>query len=306
MISKIVMGSDAYGCCKYLLQDEKRATVIDSNGVRNYDYKLMAADFNTNRELLPELNKHVVHAILSFPHEEQPSNLDMVKYGRQYLNELGLDSSPYCFVHHNDKKHSHFHIVSSLVDLQGNKVNDSWIGLRGKKAAQKVTLENNLIPAVGKHVSKMNLSALNEKEAAKYKAYLLINSSIDRCYSFSELGTNLEKKNIKMAFKYKRGDQSVIQGISFHINGYSFKGSEIDRKLSYKSIENRLIDNRHSISPKVQLSTKNYINNHVSVDKNMPIDTMSNVIGSIGSSTGNYIEENENDKKRKKRIRPKF
>ena len=45
MISKVVIGKTFYGACRYVCMDKKRAVVLATEGVRDYDYKLMAKDF---------------------------------------------------------------------------------------------------------------------------------------------------------------------------------------------------------------------------------------------------------------------
>ena len=45
MISKVIIGKTFYGACRYVCMDQKRAVVLEAEGVRDYDYKLMAEDF---------------------------------------------------------------------------------------------------------------------------------------------------------------------------------------------------------------------------------------------------------------------
>jgi hypothetical protein len=44
------------------------------------------------------------------------------------------------------------------------------------------------------------------------------------------------KKNIETLYRYK-GQTKELQGISFEIGEYKYKGSEIDRKFSVKNLE---------------------------------------------------------------------
>ncbi len=43
MISKVITGKTFYGACRYVCMDEKRALVLEKEGVRGHNYKLMAA-----------------------------------------------------------------------------------------------------------------------------------------------------------------------------------------------------------------------------------------------------------------------
>jgi len=45
MISKVIIGKTFSGACRYVCQDQKRAVVLDAEGVRSYDWKLISEDF---------------------------------------------------------------------------------------------------------------------------------------------------------------------------------------------------------------------------------------------------------------------
>ncbi|MDQ2719861.1 MAG: relaxase/mobilization nuclease domain-containing protein [Bacteroidota bacterium] len=67
-----------------------------------------------------------------------------------------------------DKNHQHLHIIANLVNNNGETIKDNWIGLKGKKVAQKLTLKYGLKETIYKNLSLINLEVLNEKEANKY------------------------------------------------------------------------------------------------------------------------------------------
>ncbi len=57
MISKVVSGKSFYGVCKYICEDEKRAMVLETEGVRAHHFKQMSADFKTQQAFRPSLTK---------------------------------------------------------------------------------------------------------------------------------------------------------------------------------------------------------------------------------------------------------
>ncbi|MGI8584273.1 MAG: hypothetical protein ACR2KX_18930 [Chitinophagaceae bacterium] len=59
MISKVITGKTFYGACRYVCMDQKRAVVLEADGVRGYDYKLMAKDFEMQQAFRPSLKKAV-------------------------------------------------------------------------------------------------------------------------------------------------------------------------------------------------------------------------------------------------------
>jgi hypothetical protein len=45
--------AQVYGACGYICMDQKRAQVLEAEGVRAHDYKLMATDFIMQQNLRP-------------------------------------------------------------------------------------------------------------------------------------------------------------------------------------------------------------------------------------------------------------
>ncbi|MEJ7671712.1 MAG: relaxase/mobilization nuclease domain-containing protein [Chitinophagaceae bacterium] len=154
MISKVVIGNGFYGACRYVCMDQERAVVLETEGVRNYHYKLMADDFETQHHFRPSLSKAVFHGILSFYPGEKITDETMIEIAKKYLAELKIENTQYAITKHTDKNHQHLHILANLVNNNAEAIKDSWIGLRGKKAAQKLTLQYNLKIAEGKILTK--------------------------------------------------------------------------------------------------------------------------------------------------------
>ena len=244
MISKVITGKTFYGACRYVCMNKKRAVVLETEGVRGYDHKLMAADFEMQQSFRPSLKKAVFHGILSFyPGEKVVDNL-MVEIAKEYLQKMKITDTQFAIVKHIDKSHSHLHIIANLVNNKGETIKDNWIGLKGKKIAQQLTLKYGLKEAVSKHLSLTNLEALNEKEANRYIIYQAILERLPLSKNIADLKEMLVKENIETLYKY-RGQTNELQGISFKIGDYKYKGSEIDRKFSVKNLGKTI--NRQSI-----------------------------------------------------------
>ena len=90
MISKVITGKTFSGACRYVCMDEKRALVLEAEGVRDYNYKFMAADFEMQHAMRPSLNKAVFHGILSFYPGEKISDQKMAEIAREYLQEMKI------------------------------------------------------------------------------------------------------------------------------------------------------------------------------------------------------------------------
>ncbi len=215
-----------------------------TEGVRDYDYKLMAEDFEAQHELYPLKSKACFHSILSFHPDEKPSDEMMIEIAKKYLSELGVTDTQYAISKHTDKAHLHLHIVANMVNNKGKVITDSWIGLRGKKITLRLTEEYKLIPALKKDLKITNMQALGNKEANRYKIYIAISENLPYSRTLEELEQRLLRVGIETQYKYK-GQTDIKQGISFKKDNISFKGSQIDRKYSFSGLQSVLQQQRN-------------------------------------------------------------
>ncbi|MGN7824751.1 relaxase/mobilization nuclease domain-containing protein [Chitinophaga sp. 22536] len=236
MISKVITGKSFYGCCRYVCADERRAEILEAEGVRDYSYRHMGNDFETNRQQLSDKHRAVFHGILSFYPGEQVTDERLAQIGREYLEKLGITNTQYVITKHTDTDHLHLHIIANLVNNSGKAIRDNWIGLRGKKAAQQLTQKYQLIPAIEKKIALTNLQALNHEETARYEIFQAIEAVLPHCKTLPALENELMKKGIDVQYKYK-GNTQQLQGISFKKGSYAFKGSSIDRKCSISGLQ---------------------------------------------------------------------
>lgn len=242
MISKILSGKSFGGLCRYLCKDQSRALVLEATGVRDYDHNLMALDFELQRRLNPNISQPVFHAILSYYPGEEITDEKMKQIAKEYLQELGIKNTQYVLVRHNDRKHQHVHIVVNRVNNEGKTIKDNWVGLRGKKVAQDLTRKHSLMRANKKTLELTNLERLNDYEANRYKIYQTITDTLPRCNRMTDFEQKLAQKGIETQYKYK-GQTKELQGVSFQVGKYKYKGSEIDRQFSIKNLQKKLAQN---------------------------------------------------------------
>lgn len=243
MISKVISpGKSFAGVCRYLCADSTRCEVILSFGLRDYDYRLMARDFELQRSQNAGLKLPVQHIILSYYPGETVRKELMAQIAQEYLQVIGVKNTQFLVVKHNDRDHLHTHIIFNRVNNDGATISDSFLGLRGKKAAQVLTEKYGLRPAIGKDADLTHIERLNRYEATKYEIFLAVTELLPTCRDLSQLRYRLGLLKIKIIFKYK-GQSEEIQGLSFQKGSFKFKGSEIGREYSYGRILNRLGQN---------------------------------------------------------------
>lgn len=98
------------------------------------NYMKAACNLNTNVK-----NKQF-HAIISTKGKEHsPEELKHIAV--KYLAEMGYHKNPYLIYYHSDTPNNHVHLVSTRVDPDGNKVDDSFEKIRSQKVLQKIMLQ---------------------------------------------------------------------------------------------------------------------------------------------------------------------
>lgn len=239
MISKVIPGHSFSGAIRYIMQDKKHAQVLKVEGVRCHDKRLMIEDFVRQHQLRPEKKQACFHSVMSFYPGEKPSDKTIVEIVDKYLAGLNITDTQYAVMKHTDKDHLHVHIIANMVNNQGKSISDNWIGLKGKKQAQKLTKEFKLMQALSKRLELTHYESMRPTQQHLYTIYEAVKENVKYCSSLDQLERRLLKEGITIQYKYK-GQTQEKQGISFRLGEYCFKGSEVDRNFSLKNLEKAL------------------------------------------------------------------
>jgi hypothetical protein len=252
MIAKIVKGQGFRGVVNYILNQEKKAEILDSDGVMLDDPKAIIESFNFQTELNPRILKPVGHISLNFSAQDQEklSSEFMVKIARDYMAQMGITDTQYLIARHNDKDHPHIHLVFNRIDYNGNTISDRNDRFRSEKICKELTREYGLYHAQGKENVKQH--RLREPDKTKYEIYNSLKEIIPKSQNWEQIIRGLNDQNIGVTFKYK-GKTDEIQGIIFNKNGYTFNGSKVDRQFSFSKINQQLQLKEHkSIQAELQ------------------------------------------------------
>ena len=242
MQGRVFLTAKSFGeTCAYVCERQSMAIVLDVEGVHPYDQRLMAADFEEqHHRLMPEKEKPVFHAALTFPPGEEVSDQKLVEIGRKYLQKIEVVNTQYAFVKHLDKAHLHMHIIANRVNYDGKPTAKGLVIERSIKAAEELTREYGLRQDRGKRLSATRLEALHEPDVKRYQIYQAIQESLPRCRGMDDLEKDLLRKGITMRYRRDKetGEQ---QGISFRLENRSFKGSRVDNDYSLRGLERKLV-----------------------------------------------------------------
>jgi hypothetical protein len=231
MIGKVITGKSFGGCIRYVVQKQD-AVILDAAGVRMQQVNQTINDFNLQRKYNPNLGQAVGHIALSWSVNDLDKLNDevMVSIAKEYLQKMKILDTQYLIVKHQDKLHPHIHIVYNRVSNDGKTIPDNFQKQRNAKATKELTLKHGFFLSPGKEA--VNRKQLKGEDKIKYQLYDAITAAGKKVKNLNELKQVLAKHGIGMHFKYRSGT-TEIQGISFSIGEHKFKGSEIDRSLSF-------------------------------------------------------------------------
>ena len=306
MIAKIVKGSNFRGVVNYILDKEKDAEILVSDGLFSENKDTIVMSFEAQSGMNPRVTKPVGHIALAFSREDEHRLTDRTMAGiaLEYLERMSIKDTQVLVVRHFDKEHPHVHIAFNRIANDGRTISDRNERIRSTRICKELTRKYGLYVSEGKE--KVKLHRLKEPDKTRYELYFLLKSEVSRCGNWRQFAANLDKQGVEMQFKYK-GKSDEVQGIVFSKNGYSFSGSKIDRRLSYSKIDEVLNTNRQE--EQQRMMTVNRVSEQPipQFESKGSDDLYSGSIGLLmpnatnGQADENYFEKQLKRKKKKQR-----
>jgi len=257
MIAKIVKGQDFSGVVNYVLNPEKQAELLQSEGLRIKDHQSIIESFRIQAGMNNRIKRPVGHISLDFSPKDKPTLTSerMQEIADAYMKAMGIENTQYLLVRHYDKEHPHVHLVYNRVDNDGKTISDKNDRYRSEKICKELTHQFGLYFAKGKE--QVNTHRLKEPDKTKYRIYEALKISLPGCKNWDELIDKLKDDQITVKFKFM-GKTSEVQGVTFTMNGYSFSGSKVDRQFSVSKITARLEMKQRNEEIKALQQSKNY------------------------------------------------
>jgi len=217
MIAKIVKGKCFRGVINYVLDKNKDAELLSSDGLRLKSNEAIIQSFTHQAELNSRITKPVYHISLDFSAQDKAkiTNELMVKIGVDYMKQMKIEDTQYLIARHFYKEHPHIHLVINRINYDGKTISDNNDRHRSEKICKELTRQHGLYFAKGKDQVKLN--RLKEPDKTKYEIYETLKDLIQKC---KELENQLQKQGIAIAYKYK-GKTDEIQGVTFTKNELS-------------------------------------------------------------------------------------
>ena len=243
MIAKIVKGASFRGCVQYVTGKDN-ATVLASDGVLLGSVGNIADSFEYQRGLNPRCSKPVGHIALSFKPEDKDKLTDemMAIIAREYMELMGIRNTQFILVRHHNTANPHCHLVYNRVDNNGRIISDKFERRRSEKVVKQLKDKYGLTYSDGK--GQTRTERLHYTERTKFEIQNAVKAALQASRTWQQFTDRLKQQGVEVEFKRRRGNDGVIEGITFIKDGVRFKGSQIGRQFSYAKLNERLADDK--------------------------------------------------------------
>ena len=246
MIAKSIKGKSFRGVVAYDLQEGK-SVLLETNMAAGTQgtVREFAAEFGLVRALRPSLNKAVCHVSLSLHPDEKLSDDKWCYVAKDWLEGMGYNNNQFIVSRHTDTEHPHIHILVNRISLDGSVVSDSNDYKRQELIMRNLEKEYGLVRVPSSHEvgrkaptkGEVEHSLRTNQPSVRMNLQNIIDSTLSANASFPDFVKSLSQQGIDT--KLNQASTGTISGISFAMNGVAFKGSQLGKGYTWKSLEKR-------------------------------------------------------------------
>ncbi|HIC0743183.1 TPA: relaxase/mobilization nuclease domain-containing protein [Escherichia coli] len=259
-MQKIRRGKSFAGIVLYALKPgshhKKDPIVIGGNiTIVGNAAKDLIAEFDSTKQLRPDVQKAVWHNSLRLPKGESLTAKQWSCIADDYMTRMGFSETHLrCYILHDDENGQHIHIIASRVSLDAGKL---YLGrnenLASTRIIQQLERDYNLTRTKGPKASPAAPSpkpklkkSRNEMMIEKRTGELCpkgiiqnaLNELLDTRQSITDFVQQLVAQNIRPIPNI--ASTGRINGFSFEYNGIAFKASQLGKGYSWSALQSRI------------------------------------------------------------------
>ena len=305
MIANIVKGASFAGCTKYAYGKDQ-AEVIDFKDIIPDNHIIAAKCFEHQAQMNKRVKNPVGHISISFKPEDRPrlTNEFMVQLVQEYMDKMGIYDTQYVVVRHHNTPNPHCHLIFNRVDRVGNRISDKKEKIRSMKICKEIKRRYGL--TFGQNKSLTNKAKLRPDEKLRYRLAEEVKLTLEASRNWQEFSNKLTSYGIRADIRFRSGT-TIPQGICFTKYGATFKGSSLDRTLSFSQIDKALSGgiNVEWCSQEEHKSMRESQSNdqNISLMANLSGIASDLVVGMLDSGVGGRSEEQDMKPRKKKGMR---
>jgi len=293
MIANITTGSFTNGMVMYnhnKTKDGKEATLLGVENIPSEELNDITKSIESRNKLNENISKPNIHISLNFHKNDIINNEEIYQIANDYMKEMGYENQPFAIYRHFDKEHPHVHIVSTQINEDGKKINDSYLYRKSQRITRELEKKYNITVATeqqGNKVKNLPLETLIHEhlEHGKHSLTGVLSKIIEEALgekptTEKEFDYALEKHQVKRTFNEKEGNRV---GHIFHLMTFEELG------------DNNLAKNNLGI-PGQELDTSfglNSVMRQIEINAEVKKEGLKNMMGKVYSVINN-IEDSKN------------
>ncbi|HBM2903250.1 TPA: relaxase/mobilization nuclease domain-containing protein [Klebsiella oxytoca] len=259
-MQKIRRGKSFAGIVLYALKPgshhKKDPIVIGGNiTIVGNAAKDLIAEFDSTKQLRPDVQKAVWHNSLRLPKGESLTAKQWSCIADDYMTRMGFSETHLrCYILHDDEDGQHIHIIASRVSLDAGKL---YLGknenLASTRIIQQLERDYNLTRTKGPKASpaapsptpklkKSRNELMIEKRTGELCPKAIIQNGLDELLdtrqSITDFVQQLMAQNIRPIPNIASAGK--MNGFSFEYRGIAFKASQLGKGYSWSALQNKL------------------------------------------------------------------
>lgn len=234
MIGKGKSISHTKASIEYGWNQEKDAEIVFTQNLAGETPKEITDEFETIQSMNDNCERNTFSFVISPTIEdgEKLTSKDLNKITDEFLKDLKLENHQAIAFVHNDKNHKHIHLYVNRIDFEGKAYNDSFIGKRSQKSAERVAEKMQLQTV--KQVKEQKLEKVKDiRKFIKNKHELSFKSFHPEKYQnyIKKMGNFNIKVNPVINKKSNK-----LQGFRYQFKNTNLKGSDVHRSMSINKL----------------------------------------------------------------------
>jgi hypothetical protein len=249
----ISRGRETINVCSYVMRTDKIFKKGEAEKVEDKIFGnmlgnspgVLTQEFVLSQSLKPRVKVNCVHYSVSFPAGEDIEDERIYQMSWHLLQKMGHSPATQFFaVRHHDRPLAHFHLVASVVGLDGQVCKSSWDRLKVKKVEREIETEFALsehpIDKSPRYLShaEHRLKMITGKRPVKERLWEILDAAAVDRPTFPEFVHRLEAEGVEVRLKRDVNDAPI--GISYGFEGMAYGGYHLGRRYTLPGLEKDL------------------------------------------------------------------
>ncbi|MBX2900333.1 MAG: relaxase/mobilization nuclease domain-containing protein [Cyclobacteriaceae bacterium] len=234
MVAKVISGKSIRGALNY---NENKVKEGNASCLLAHKFGSAVSDLSFSNKLTrfekltqrnPKVKTNALHISLNFDTTERLEVRKLKVIAQTYMERIGFGEQPYLVYQHTDAAHPHVHIVSTIIQPNGKRIDIHNLGRnQSEKARKEIEREFNLVQAESKSKKKLELQPIEATKAI---------------YGKSETKRAISNTVRWVTQKYKYTSLPELNAVLRQFNVIADRGTEETQMFKKRGLQYSLLD----------------------------------------------------------------